>query len=103
SADRPRASGRGVSRAGSRLFHARLWRGRHAGPRAERGTGRIRAVAGEGLWHRRCVVPGLKQDAPMATATASLDFDRFGRAPKVSAVPAPSTPELAALQACPVL
>jgi CRP/FNR family cyclic AMP-dependent transcriptional regulator len=39
----------------------------------------------------------------MATATASLDFDRFGRAPKVSAVPSPSTPELAALQACPVL
>jgi CRP-like cAMP-binding protein len=35
----------------------------------------------------------------MAIATASLDFDRFNRTPKLSAL----TPELAALQSCPLL
>jgi CRP-like cAMP-binding protein len=35
----------------------------------------------------------------MAIATVSLDYDRFNRAPKLSAV----TPELAALQSCPLL
>jgi CRP-like cAMP-binding protein len=35
----------------------------------------------------------------MAIATASLDFDRYGRTPKLP----PVTPELAALQACPLL
>ena len=35
----------------------------------------------------------------MAIATASLDFDRFSRSPK----PSPISPELAALQACPLL
>src|SRR5215471_16101186 len=35
----------------------------------------------------------------MAIATASLDLDRFGRSPK----PTPIAPELAALQACPLL
>jgi CRP-like cAMP-binding protein len=35
----------------------------------------------------------------MAIATASLDLDRYGRAPKV----APQSPELEALQGCPVL
>ncbi|MDB4983250.1 MAG: transcriptional regulator, Crp/Fnr family [Myxococcales bacterium] len=35
----------------------------------------------------------------MAIATASLDLDRYGRTPKV----APQSPELEALQACPVL
>lgn len=39
----------------------------------------------------------------MATATASLDFDRFGRTPKVSAITNAASPELAALQACPLL
>jgi CRP-like cAMP-binding protein len=34
----------------------------------------------------------------MAIATASLDYDRFNRAPKLSAI----TPELAALQSCPL-
>jgi CRP-like cAMP-binding protein len=34
----------------------------------------------------------------MAIATASLDFDRYGRSPKLS----PVSPELAALQACPL-
>jgi len=35
----------------------------------------------------------------MAIATASLDLDRYGRSPKLS----PVSPELAALQACPLL
>jgi CRP-like cAMP-binding protein len=35
----------------------------------------------------------------MAIATASLDYDRFNRPPKLSAL----TPELAALQSCPLL
>src|SRR4051812_38435054 len=35
----------------------------------------------------------------MAIATASLDFDRYGRSPKLP----PITPEVAALQACPLL
>jgi CRP-like cAMP-binding protein len=35
----------------------------------------------------------------MAIATASLDLERYGRSPKVS----PVSPELAALQACPLL
>jgi CRP-like cAMP-binding protein len=45
----------------------------------------------------------------MAIATASLDFDRYGRTPKLSSASAPSasstpvSPELAALQACPLL
>jgi CRP-like cAMP-binding protein len=35
----------------------------------------------------------------MAIATASLDYDRFNRAPKLSAL----TPELSAIQSCPLL
>jgi len=38
----------------------------------------------------------------MAIATASLDFDRFGRTAKVAALTTSATPELAALQASPL-
>jgi CRP/FNR family cyclic AMP-dependent transcriptional regulator len=38
----------------------------------------------------------------MAIATASLDFDRYGKSPKLQGI-SPITPELAALQGCPLL